>query len=91
MKLYKSKKDNELFYYFNAKKEKHRYYDKNNKRKEKSRQGFKTENEAYRALLEVKTGIISGETKKVENSNLTVAEWLDTWFDSYKNQWKITT
>ncbi|MCC9022994.1 site-specific integrase [Bacillus nakamurai] len=96
MKLYKSKKDNELFYYFNAKKEKrwcyrHRYYDALGKRKEKSKQGFKTENEAYRALLEIKTSVLNGDIKEVENENLTIEEWFDIWYETNKNQWEIST
>jgi len=96
MKLHKSKKDKELYYYYNAKKEKfwcfrHRYYDAFGKRKEKSKQGFKSENEAYRALLEVKAAILNGEVKQVENSNLTISEWLDIWFETHKNDWKITS
>ncbi|MDQ8092286.1 site-specific integrase [Bacillus amyloliquefaciens] len=96
MKLNKSKKDNELFYYFNAKKEKrwcyrHRYYDALGKRKEKSKQGFKTENEAYRALLEVKASLLNGEAKQIEYSNLTVSEWLDIWYETHLNDWKIST
>ncbi|MCO4849672.1 tyrosine-type recombinase/integrase [Bacillus vallismortis] len=96
MKLYKSKKDKELYYYFNSKKEKrwcyrHRFYDELGNRKEKSKQGFKTESEAYRALLEIKSGVLNGEIKRVDNNNLTVGEWLDIWFETHKNEWKVTT
>lgn len=96
MKYNKSRKDPELFSYSNAKGIKlwcfrHRYYDSLGKRKEKSKQGFKTENEAYRALLEVKTNIINGDVKRVENSNLTIGEWLDIWFETHKNEWKVTS
>lgn len=96
MKTFKSKKDKDLYYYLNAKKEKmwcyrYRYYDALGKRREKAKQGFKTENEAYRALLEVKASILNGETKQVEKSNLTVAEWMDIWFETHKNEWKITS
>lgn len=96
MKLQKSKKDNELYYYYNAKKEKlwcyrHKYYDEFGKRKEKKKQNFKTENEAYRALLEVRTSTMDGEIKKVEHSNLTVGEWLDIWYETHKNEWKPTS
>lgn len=96
MKLTKSRKDPELFSYKNAKGVKlwcyrHRYYDSLGKRKEKSKQGFKTENEAYRALLEVKSNILNGDVKRVENSNITVGEWLDIWFETHKNEWKVTS
>jgi len=96
MKLYKSKKDNDLFYYFNKKNEKfwcyrYRYYDALGNRKEKSKQGFKKENDAFRALLEVKTSIINGDTKFIENSNMTVSEWIDIWFETHKDDWKEPT
>lgn len=96
MKKYKSKQDKDLFYYFNAKNEKlwgfrYRYYDSLGKRREKSKQGFKNEKDAYRALLEVKASILNGEVKQVENSNLTVSEWLDIWYESHKNDWKVTS
>lgn len=96
MKMYKADKDDDLYYYFNAKKEKrwlyrYRYYDAFGKRREKSKQGFKKENEAYRALLEVKTSVLNGDIKEVENDNLTISEWLDIWFETNKNQWKIST
>ncbi|KAB2334298.1 tyrosine-type recombinase/integrase [Bacillus mesophilum] len=96
MKLIKSKKDKDLYSYYNAKKEKlwcyrYKYYDVLGKRKEKYKQGFTSENEAYRALLEVKAGVINGEVKRVENSNLTVGEWLDIWFETHKNGWKVTS
>jgi integrase len=96
MKLTKSKKDNDLYYYFNNKKEKlwcyrHRYYDALGKRKEKSKQGFKTEKDAYRALLEIKANILNGDAKRVEHSNLTISEWLDIWFETHMNDWKVSS
>ncbi|MDX8291448.1 tyrosine-type recombinase/integrase [Metabacillus indicus] len=96
MKLHKTKKDSELFFYHNAKGIKlwcyrHRYYDHLGKRKEKSKQGFTSENEAYRALLEVKTGILNGDVKRVESKNLTISEWLDIWFETHKNSWKVSS
>lgn len=96
MKMYKSKKDNDLYYYFNAKKEKlwgfrYRYYDALGNRKEKSKQGFKNEKDGYKALLEVKASVINGDVRHVENSNLTISEWLDIWFETHKNDWKITS
>ncbi|EOP82982.1 hypothetical protein IGM_05177 [Bacillus cereus HuB4-4] len=96
MKMHKSKKDNDLFYYFNTKDEKlwcyrHRYYDALGKRREKYKQGFKNEKDAYRALLEIKASVLNGDTKQVENSNLTISEWLDIWFEAHKNDWKISS
>lgn len=96
MKKYKSKKDKDIFYYFNAKNEKlwgyrYRYYDALGNRREKYKQGLKSEKEAYRLLLEVKASIINGNVKQVEYSNLTVSEWLDIWFETHKNDWKETS
>lgn len=96
MKLYKTKKDKDLFYYLNAKGDKrwcyrYRYYDALGNRKEKSEQGFQSEKEAYKALLEVKASIVNGDIKQVENSNLTISEWLDIWFETHKSDWKITS
>lgn len=94
--MFKTKKDPELFYYFNAKKEKmfmyrHRYYDVLGKRREKTKQGFKSENEAYRKLLEVKSSILNGDVKEVEDSNITVSEWLDIWYETKYVSWAIST
>jgi integrase len=96
MRLNKSKKDDCLFYYINAKNEKmwcyrYRYYDAMGKRREKSKQGFKAEKEAYRALLEVKASVLNGDVKQVENANKTVSEWVDIWFETHKNDWKVTS
>lgn len=96
MKLYKTKKDPELYYYYNAKGEKmwcyrHRYYDPLGKRREKYKQGFKNENEAYRALLELKTNILNGNIKQIENENITVSEWIDLWYETKKVSWKKST
>lgn len=96
MKLYKSKKDNELYHYFNSKNEKlwcyrHKYYDSLGIRKEKKKQNFKSETEAYRELLKIRTSTLDGEIIKVQNNNLTVSEWLDIWFETHKNEWKPTS
>ncbi|MCM3032227.1 site-specific integrase [Niallia sp. MER 6] len=95
MKLHKSKKDPELYYYFNPKGEKkwmyrHKYYDQYGKRKEKKKR-FDTEKEAYQALLKLKVDTIRGATKPVEFSNYTVAQWFDTWYETYSQNWKIST
>ncbi len=42
--------------------------------------GFKTEKTALKALMEVKTATLRGETKQIESDKLTVGEWLDTWY-----------
>src|SRR5690625_3709903 len=95
-KLFKTKRDSELYYYYNAKKEKrwmfrHRFYDSYGNRREKSKQGFKYENGAYRELLEVRTSILNGDVKQVENSNIRISEWLDIWYETKKTSWKSST
>jgi len=90
------KNEPEVFWYLNIKGEKlwgfrHRYYDSLGDRREKSKQGLKSENIAIRALLEIKTDLINGDIKKVDNANLTVSEWLDHWLETYKNGWKVTS
>lgn len=97
MKLYKTTKDPELYYYFNSKDEKlfmfrHKYYEElTGIRKEKKKSGFKTEKAALKALLEVKAQTLRGETKSLENDNLTVGEWLDIWFETNYKKWKPST
>lgn len=96
VKLYKSTKEPEIYHYFNANGEKlwmfrHKYYDATGKRKEKKKSGFTTEKAALKALLEVKGATLRGETKHIENDNLTVAQWLDIWFESNKSKWKPAT
>jgi len=96
VKLHKSNKEPELYYYFNAKKEKlwmfrHKYYDWTGKRKEKKKSGFKTEKEAERALLEVKAALLNGQHKKVERDQMTISQWLDIWYETYNSGWEITS
>nr|WP_318837524.1 Arm DNA-binding domain-containing protein [Psychrobacillus glaciei] len=59
MKLQKSNKDPELYSYLTANNEKlwmyrHKYIDKNGKRREKKKSSFISEKTALRALLEIK-------------------------------------
>lgn len=96
MKMEKSNKDDHLFYYFNAKNEKrwcyrYRYYDEFGKRREASKQGFKSESEAYRMLLKVKSSILDGEIKEIESTNLTISKWFDIWMETNRDQWKTPT
>lgn len=91
-----TKKEPELFYYSNAKGEtlwgyRHRYYDALGKRREKSKQGLASENIALRELLEVKADIANGNVKIVDNSNLTVGEWFQRWYDTNERNWAAST
>ncbi|MGE7091312.1 tyrosine-type recombinase/integrase [Lysinibacillus sp. NPDC048646] len=96
VKLYKSTKEPEIYHYFNAGDEKlwmfrHKYYDSFGKRKEKKKSGFKTEKSALKALLEVKASTLRGQTKHIENENLTVSDWLHMWYAENKKDWSIKT
>lgn len=95
MKLNKSKKDPELYFFFNSKGKKkwmyrHKYYDQYGKRREKKRR-FDTEKEAYQTLLKLKADTIRGAAKPVEFSNYTIGQWFDTWYETYKQDWAIST
>lgn len=95
-KLYKSKMDNEVYYYYLKNGEirwmyRHKYYDTLGKRKEKKKSGFKTEKEALKSLLEVKASLLDGQIEHVENDNITVSKWVDTWYEIYSNNWAVTT
>lgn len=96
MKLYKTKIDDEIYYYFLKNGEKrfmyrHKYYDVRGSRKEKKQSSFFTDKDALKALIEVKAALLSGNFKHVEHSQLTVAQWLDTWFETYHTRWKVST
>ncbi|ALC85737.1 recombinase XerC [Bacillus sp. FJAT-22090] len=96
LKLHKSSKEPEIYYYFNVNEEKiwmyrHKYYDKLGKRKEKKKSGFKTEKEALKSLFEVKAATLRGDSKQVEHDQITVAEWLDIWYETHNTDWKETT
>ncbi|WHP42984.1 N-terminal phage integrase SAM-like domain-containing protein [Lysinibacillus boronitolerans] len=41
--------------------------------------------------MDVKAQTLRGETKYIENDNLTVTQWLDIWFESNKSKWKLGT
>lgn len=70
----------------------YRYTDEiTGKQKEKKKIGFKTEKAALKALLELKATMLRGETKLIENDNLTISQWLDTWYETNAHKWKATT
>lgn len=95
-KLYRTKTDNDLYYYFLKNNEKrwmyrHKYYDVFGKRKEKKKSGFKSEKECLRSLLEVKAALLDGQHLHVEKSELTISQWLDIWYETYHNGWEVTS
>lgn len=96
MQYKKSNKEKEVFSYENSKGKlwmyRHKYYDGlTGKRKEKKVHGFKTEKAAIQALLEVKAQTLRGVTSYIENDNITVAQWLDIWYEMNHKKWKVTS
>lgn len=95
VKLYKTK-ENEIYYYLLKSGEKrwmyrHKYKDIYGERKEKKKSSFKTENAAIRGLLEVKADLLNGHHNKVENDQITVSAWLEMWFETHQDEWKVST
>jgi len=89
-------KEPAVFWYLNAKGVKlwgfrHKYYDAFGRRQEKPKQGLASENIAIRELLKVKTDLINGNVKRVDNSNITVSEWMDIWYEQTEREWAIST
>lgn len=96
MKLNKTDVDDEVYYYFLKNGEKrwmyrHKYKDILGKRKEKKKSSFKTERDAFKALLEVKAAILNGQVNQVEKDQMTVSQWLDIWFETYSSGWEVTS
>lgn len=82
---YKDKSGKKLYAY------RYKYYDVLKKRREKSKQGFKTELEAERALVEIKSEILEGNESFVENDNMTLSQWFKVWVEAKKTGWSIST
>lgn len=96
VKLNKSKKDKDLYWYLNGDGDKlwmyrHKYYDPLGNRREKKKSSFESEDAALKALLKVKADLLDGKHKQVEAENLKVSQWMDIWYETHKNEWKITT
>lgn len=96
MKLYKTKADDELYYYFlksGAQRwmYRHKYYDVLGKRKEKKKSGFKSEEAALKELLGIKAALLSGQARHIEHDQMTVAQWLDIWYETNVREWEKTT
>lgn len=69
----------------------YKYFDKFQKRREKTQQGFSTEQEAERALISIKADILDGNESFVEFDSYTVSDWLETWIDAKKKHWRPGT
>lgn len=95
-KLYKTKADDELYYYFlksGAKRwmYRHKYYDTFGERREKKKSSFKTEKAALKELLDVKAALLNGQTRHIDHNQMTVSQWLDIWYETYSGGWGIAS
>ncbi|GAB2553453.1 tyrosine-type recombinase/integrase [Gracilibacillus alcaliphilus] len=95
-KLNKSKKDKDLYWYTNKKGEKlwmyrHKYKDIFGNRREKKKSSFESEDAALKALLKVKSDLLDGNVQQVEKDQMTVGQWLDIWYETHKDDWKVST
>ena len=92
----KSKRYDGIYSYYDKNNDKKymyrtRYYNEKGERKEKRKQGFTSEKDAYRALLEIQIAIEENDTKVVESTNITVLQWSEKWLQMNKINWKPTT
>ncbi|MEK4628070.1 tyrosine-type recombinase/integrase [Solibacillus sp. FSL R7-0682] len=69
----------------------YKYFDKFQKRREKTQQGFSTEQEAERALISIKADILDGNESYVESANYTLVDWLQIWVNANKKKWRTGT
>lgn len=92
---FKTKKEH-IYHYKNSRGEKrfayrYKYYDNNKVRNEKSGKDFLTEKDAERALIEVKADILDGHVTYIQNSNQSLADWMNRYRDIRSKRWKIST
>jgi len=59
--------------------------------KEKSKRGFNSPKEAKLAALEVEKKLFLGDVDFIKNSNITVKEWIEQYFEIYGTQLRIAT
>lgn len=93
-KLKKTRRNN-IYSYTDTRKNKkyayrYKYYDSLGKRKELYKQGFDSDRDAEVALAKIISETES-YLKTVESKNITVAQWMDIWFEARKNDWAIST
>lgn len=69
----------------------YKYYDALKNRREVKRHGFSTENDAIRALLEIKVQVLDQSYQSIESDDLTVGNWFKIWFETNKSHWATTT
>lgn len=92
--LNKTKKEH-IYWYKEGKLKKfayrYRFYDSNGKRREKTKKGYETEKDAELALIELKAEILKGNLQQVDNNNLTIQQWVKTWYARNESKWKVST
>lgn len=59
--------------------------------KEKSKRGFKSKREAELAAAEMEKKLFLGDVDFIKNSNITVKEWIEQYFEIYGTQLRIAT
>src|SRR5699024_2867184 len=95
MKLQNTKKRNIYFYFLsNGKKRfmyRYRYYDNSGKRREVKRSGLESEKKALRSLIELQADLLDGNMQRIQSADITVSEWVNSWYDSKERNWKPTT
>lgn len=95
MKYTKSKKYEYVYSYETKSGKKwnyrYKYYNSLGERKEATKSGFTSEKAAYKELLQVQVKNMDGKTKQLDNSNIKISSWMDTWYQTYEADWKKNT
>lgn len=95
MKYTKSKKYEYVYSYETKSGKKwtyrYKYYNSLGERKEATKSGFSSEKAAYKELLQVQVKNMDGKTKQLDNSNIKISSWMDTWYQTYEADWKKNT
>lgn len=95
MKYTNSKKYQFVFSYETKKGKKwgyrYKYYDFLNERKESSQRGFDSEKLAYKSLIEIQSKIENGSFNEVANNKTKVKDWVIIWYETFEDEWKITS
>jgi len=69
----------------------HLFYDVTGKRRERSKRGFDNMNAAMRSLLELKASLLDNNATHNSHDNITVGQWFNLWYETYNDQWAVTT
>lgn len=95
MKLIKSKKYQNVYSYKTQKGTFYTvrfvYYDLQGKRREKQIRGFASELEAHKAELDLEIKYANGDTREIDESSLTVAQWVERYSAMNQRNWRPNT